>query len=202
MKKLLELDPKIHTNKIDFIKEPVIIRLRDIDEDYTGEFAKKISEAHQTGQPVIPIIVDSFGGDPYAVLSMVSEIENSDIPIATIVDGKAMSAGAIIFSFGAEGHRYMSPRASIMIHDTSAGIYGKSEEIEANAKEVKRLTKKLYSMMSINCGHNKDYFEKLVFGKGRVDWYLGAREAIRHNLANHLRIPKLVTKVSVDIEFG
>lgn len=42
-------------------------------------------------------------------MSMVSDIKHSRIPVATIVQGKAMSCGAILFSCGEEGMRYMDP---------------------------------------------------------------------------------------------
>ena len=58
-------------------------------------------------------------------MSMISDIKHSSIPVATIVQGKAMSCGAILFSFGAEGKRYMDPDATVMIHDVSSMDRGK-----------------------------------------------------------------------------
>ena len=50
-----------------------------------------------------------------------------------------MSCGAILFSFGVDGMRYMDPDATVMIHDVSSMGWGKVEEIKADAKEVERL---------------------------------------------------------------
>jgi ATP-dependent protease ClpP protease subunit len=36
-------------------------------------------------------------------MSMISAIKDAELPVATIVEGKAMSCGAILFSFGEEG---------------------------------------------------------------------------------------------------
>ena len=60
---------------------------------------------------------------------MISSIKTSKIPVATIVQGKAMSCGAILFSFGEEGRRFMDPNATLMIHDVSSGQLGKVEEV-------------------------------------------------------------------------
>ena len=112
-----------------------------------------------------------------------------------------MSCGALLFSFGEEGMRYMDPDATVMIHDVSAGQFGKVEELKANAEESERLNKKVYRMMAENIGKSQDYFIKKIHDKGHADWYLDAKECKRINLANHLRVPKLNAKISVDINF-
>ena len=137
---------------------PVVIRVRKFDETAAKEFSSLVSRAQNTGQPVLPIIIDSYGGQVYSLMSMISDIKHSRIPIATIVQGKAMSCGAILFSFGADGMRYMDPDATVMIHDVSSMERGKVEEIKASADETERLNKKVYEMMAENCGHHKEYF--------------------------------------------
>ena len=131
---------------------------------------------------------------------MISDIKHSRIPVATIVQGKAMSCGAILFSFGAEGMRYMDPDATVMIHDVSSMEHGKVEEIKASAEETERLNKKIYHMMAENCGHNKEHFLDIVHEKGHADWYLTAEEAKSHNLINQIRVPKINVSIDVDIK--
>ena len=179
---------------------PVVIRVRKFDEAAAKDFAAQVCKAQNTGQPILPVIIDSYGGQVYSLMSMISDIKNSRIKVATIVQGKAMSCGAILFSFGAEGHRYMDPDATVMIHDVSSMDYGKVEEIKASAEETERLNQKIYTMMAENCGHHKDYFLDIVHEKGHADWFLTADQCKRHGLANQLRVPKLDIKISVDIE--
>jgi ATP-dependent Clp protease protease subunit len=181
---------------------PVVIRVRRFDETTAKDFSNAMMKAQNTGQPVVPVIIDSYGGQVYSLMSMISDINHSKIPVATIVQGKAMSCGAILFSFGDEGKRYMDPDATVMIHDVSSMGWGKVEEIKADAEEVDRLNKKVYQMMAENCGHHKDYFLDIVHDKGHADWFLDADEARKHNLANHLFIPDMKIKVSVDFDFG
>ena len=132
---------------------------------------------------------------------MISDITHSTIPIATIVQGKAMSCGAILFSFGTEGMRYMDPDATVMIHDVSSMERGKVEEIKASAEETERLNKKVYSLMAKNCGQLHEYFLDIVHEKGHADWFLAADECKKHNLANHLRVPHLKITANVDFDF-
>lgn len=180
---------------------PVIIRVNKFDEAAAKSFSGSVMKAHNTGQPVLPIIIDSYGGQVYSLMSMISDITHSTIPVATIVQGKAMSCGAILFSFGADGMRYIDPDATVMIHDVSSMERGKVEEIKASAEETERLNKKIYSMMAKNCGHHQEYFLDIVHEKGHADWFLEADECKKHNLANHLRIPQLKINVNVDFDF-
>ena len=182
--------------------QPVIVRVNKFDEESAKEFNTKVAMAHNTGQKVIPIVIDSYGGQVYSLMSMISTIKSSELPIATIVQGKAMSCGAILFSFGAEGRRFMDPNATLMIHDVSSGQLGKVEEVKASAKESDRLNKIVYNMMAQNCGKADDYFLKLVDKKKHADWFLDANEAKKHGLANHLRVPKVIVSLDVDIDLA
>tara|TARA_Y100000034_G_C6788445_1_gene352825 strand:+ start:258 stop:863 length:606 start_codon:yes stop_codon:yes gene_type:complete len=180
---------------------PVVIRVKKFDEGAAKEFSEKMSKAHNTGQPVVPVIIDSYGGQVYSLMSMISDITHARIPVATIVQGKAMSCGALLFSFGKEGMRYMDPDATLMIHDVSSMTIGKVEEIKADAEETERLNQKVYKMMAKNCGHHEDYFLDIVHERGHADWFLEPDECLKHNLANHLHIPTLKIEARVKFDF-
>lgn len=187
--------------EIELRKMPVIIRVNKFDEDAAKKFDDEMAKAHNTGQEIIPIVIDSYGGQVYSLMAMISSIKHAERPIATIVEGKAMSCGAILFSFGKEGYRFMDPNATIMIHDVSSMEWGKVEEMKAGAKEADRLNDKIYHMLAQNCGKADDYFMKIVDKKKHADWFLDAEEAVKHNLANHLRVPSLQISVDVSIDF-
>jgi ATP-dependent Clp protease protease subunit len=180
---------------------PIVIRVRKFDESAAKDFAEAVSKAQNTGQPVLPVIIDSYGGQVYSLMSMIADIRASRIPVATIVQGKAMSCGALLFSFGKEGMRYMDPDATLMIHDVSSMAIGKVEEIKADAEETERLNKKVYKMMAKNCGHHEDYFLDIIHEKSHADWFLEADDCLKHNLANHLHIPTLKIEARVKFDF-
>ena len=182
-------------------KNPIIIRVNKFTEDAAKKFSAEMAQAHNTGQKVIPIVIDSYGGQVYSLMSMISDIKNSELPVATIVEGKAMSCGAVLLTFGEEGMRFADSDATIMIHDVSSGCFGKIEEMKADVKEAERLDEKIYTMMARNCGKKDDYFKKKVFAKKHADWYLDAEEAKKHGMVNHLRVPKFNIQVLVDIDF-
>jgi len=194
-----EISPLI--KDIELRKMPVIIRVNKFDEKSANEFAAKMAAAHSTGQKVIPVIIDSYGGQVYSLMSMIAAIKAAELPVATIVEGKAMSCGAVLLSFGEEGMRFADPNATVMIHDVSSGAWGKIEELKADVKEAERLDEKIFTMMARNCGKKDDYFKKKVFNKKHADWFMDAQEAKKHGLVNHLRVPKITIKVEVDIDF-
>jgi len=186
--------------ELELRKTPIIIRVNKFDEDSAKEFIYQMGLAHNTGQPIIPIVIDSYGGQVYSLMAMISAIKQSELPVATIVEGKAMSCGAILFSFGDEGLRYMDKDATLMIHDVSSAALGKVEEMKSSAEEANRLNEKVYQMMARNTGHHDKFYWELVQEKGRADWFIEADEAKRLNLANHLRLPKLEMEVKVEME--
>ena len=186
--------------EVELRKSPQIIRVNKFDEDAAKKFAEQMALAHNTGQKVIPVVIDSYGGQVYSLMSMIGAINAAELPVATIVEGKAMSCGAILFSCGEEGLRFMDPNATLMIHDVSSMDFGKVEELKAGAAEADRLNTIVYKMMARNCGKKDDYFMKIVDTKKHADWFLDAEEAKQHGLANQLRLPKLNIKIDVELE--
>lgn len=184
-----------------FLIQPIVIRVNKINEEFARKFDKQISDAHETGQPIIPIVIDSYGGDVYALMSMVSSLRHAQLPIATIVEGKAMSAGTILFSCGSEGYRFMDKDASIMIHHSWGEQFGNTKELKSAAQETERINNRIFKIMANNCGKDDQYFLKLLHEKANAEWYMDAEEAKYHNLANHLRVPSLSININVDFKF-
>ena len=181
--------------------QPVIIRVNKFDEKAAQDFNSKMAAAQSTGQKGVPVVIDSYGGQVYSLMSMISAIKSSEMPVATIVEGNAMSWRAVLQSFGEQGMRFADEDATIMIHDVSSGGRGKIEELKADVAEAARLDEKIFTMMARNCGKKDDYFKKKVFNKKHADWFMDAQEAKRHGLVNHIRVPKMTVKVDVDIDF-
>lgn len=195
---------KIIYNRSRLLKEcelhysPMIIYVNEFTNKSAKEFSQKMALAHNTGQPIIPIVIDSYGGEVYSLMNMISEISNSDLPIMTIAQGKAMSCGAVLLSFGDDGMRYADPDATIMIHDVASGTFGKIAELKSDVKEAERLNKKIFSMVDINCGQPDGFFMKKIKERDRADWYLTAKKAKKFNLVNSLRVPTF--KVDVEVK--
>jgi ATP-dependent Clp protease protease subunit len=200
MKYISKVSPLI--KEFELRKNPIIIRVNKFDEESAKKFSSEMALAHNTGQSIIPVVIDSYGGEVYSLMSMISAIKDAEMPVATIVEGKAMSCGAVLFTFGEEGLRFMDPDSTLMIHDVSSMDFGKVEELKAGAKEADRLNEKVYTMMARNCGKKDDYFLKIVDKKKHADWFIESKEAKKYNIANQLRVPtmKINVEVNIDVE--
>lgn len=201
MKFTIETDPRIKTKISDLLPEQVIIRINGtFDETMTKNFSDEFNKAHQTGQPFIPIVIDSYGGQVYSLLELISIIQTAKLPVITTCSSKAMSCGAILFCFGSEGYRFLSEHATFMFHEVSSIELGKNNEIQAGAKEVKRLNDKIFELASENIGQKKEFFHDLVHHNNHADLFLDAKTCKKHNICNHIGVPEV--NVNVDVKYS
>jgi len=199
MKLIKTLSNKI--KELEVRNPPVIVTVNDFDEEASRKFIEEFNAAHNTGQPIIPIVIDSYGGDVYSLTRMIDAIKNSRLPVATIVEGKAMSCGAILMTFGTKGYRYCNADATVMMHDIGSGQWGKIEELRSSFKETERLQLKVLSEVDKNCNQEPGFFEKMIHSKGRADWFIEASEALKIGMCDNIGNPDLIVHTKVDINF-
>jgi ATP-dependent Clp protease protease subunit len=194
-----EVSPLIHGKISKILGTPTVINLHRVDEDSARKLRQSLDEAVRADQPLVPIYIDSFGGDVYAMMSIIDSITSAKdhTVVATIAVGKAMSAGAEILTAGTRGHRFVSPLASVMIHDMSGGTAGKIEEIKADAAHAMHLEALSKRLLDKHCGKRQGYFERQIHARGRADWYLTPGECLRHGLADYIDVPDLRIGVGV-----
>lgn len=195
-------DPHVKGNAKDLTEHPVIIRVGEINEKTASEFSLKMTDAYNTGQTIVPVVIDSYGGDAYALFSMLSDIESCKLPVATICVGKAMSAGAVLLAHGEAGARFMCPNATLMIHEVSSWNYGKLAEIKADVNEAERLNQIIFQKMAMACGHkDKAYFFKMIDQKKNADWFLNCFDAKKHKIIDQVGRPELQVNISMSMDF-
>lgn len=172
--------------------------VQEFDPAAVQRFACDLAEIRLARQGVCPVIIDSDGGDVYSLFAMVDLLAAFDGPVVTIVL-KAMSAGAALASCGTEGHRYVSPHATIMLHDVNdSGGAGKVEEQRANFLETQRVNRSMWTLIEANIKQPKGFLLKRLKDRSRADWYVTPREAVRLNLANHLGTPMFEVRSILD----
>lgn len=177
------------------IKQPIIIEVNEFTEESATKFAHQMAYAQQSGQTVIPIVIDSYGGQVYALSRMISLIQSSKVPVATIVEGKAMSCGAILFAMGAEGMRFAGPSATILFHDISGGAEGKMAEMKVDIAQAEKLQIDMLATVSKNIGHKANYLMDELTKRGHTDWFLDSTEAKKLNIVNVIGIPEFKMQV-------
>lgn len=180
------------------VKAPIIIEVNQFTDDAAQKFSTQMAGAQQTGQTIIPVIIDSYGGNVYNLLRMISIVQSSNVPVATIIEGKAMSSGAVLFMMGAEGHRFAGKQATILIHDASSFEEGKVEDMKVSAQEAERLNNLILSMASKNTGHSEDFLAKLLKDRGHTDWFISVDDAKKMNIVNKIGVPELKVKIKTE----
>lgn len=199
MQNYVDIDKNIRSKLSDLGIETPLIRLnKAFDYEMVEHFNEEFNKALSLSPKVIPVVIDSYGGEVYCLLELISLFQSSPVPIATICNGKAMSCGAMLYMFGHQNLRFMSEHATIMIHEVSSFNFGKVEEIKADAHETDRLNNLIFRLAAKHIGKKPDYFLELLHKHNHADIFMTAKEAKKHGICNHIGVPSLVTKVQVE----
>lgn len=180
---------------LEWPKQELFVVVNDFNASNLKDFAAECQKVILTGQEFLPVVIDSYGGQVYTLLGIIDFLQQIDVKVITICGAKAMSAGAVLFSCGKE--RYVGPQATIMVHEVSAGFWGKNIEFQNESKEVKRLNEKLFRILDKNTGQPSGFWYDLVDRNKNTDLFLSANQAIKYKLATHLGIPHIETKVEI-----
>lgn len=197
MLKQILLDPNVKSDAL--ATQPTIIRVTDFNEKGYGDFLTAFQQCVDAQQTIIPINIDSYGGQVYSLMGMLELIKSSPVPVATYVSSKAMSCGAVLFSAGTPGYRFIAPTGHVLIHQVSGGAFGKVEDIEVSAAHTTALNKQLMGILSKNCGHDAGYFSRELMKNGNADLYYTPKQAVAHGIANVIKTP--LFKVEVKTTF-
>jgi len=132
----------------------------------------------------IEIYMNSYGGDPYAMLRLHDEILSCSCQVKFYGGGAIMSAATWIMAVCDE--RYLQPNSTIMVHDGSEEYGGKHTDAQITAAEMKRLQDVLYDIYANNSRMPKEFWEDVC----QRDLYLTADEAVALGLADKIIEPK------------
>ena len=179
------------------IKNAVLVN--EFTEYGVKSFKADFDDLNGSNLPIIPVIIDSFGGDVYSLLAMLDIMSTACKPVATIALGKAMSCGSILLACGSEGLRFVGPHATVMIHDVATVSFGKIEELKSDVGEAERLNIKIFELLNERCAKNKGYFQKIVAEKKHTNWYLDSKEVLKHGLADHVGLPVIDSLFNLDV---
>ena len=96
----------------------------------------------------ISIYLNSPGGSVTAGLGIYDTMQFISSPVATICTGMAASMAAVLLVAGQEGKRSALPHSRVMIHQPLGGVQGQASDIEITAREIQKMKKELYTIIS------------------------------------------------------
>src|SRR5210317_1186617 len=126
----------------------------------------------------IQIYINSPGGSVYAGLGIYDTMQYINPDVATICTGMAASMGAVLLCAGAAGKRTGLKHSRVMIHQPLGGASGQASDIEITHREIQKLKKELYEIISLHSG--KPY-EKVWEDSDR-DYWMIADEAKEYGM--------------------
>jgi ATP-dependent Clp protease protease subunit len=132
----------------------------------------------------IQIYINSPGGGVYAGLGIYDTMQYIQCDVATICTGIAASMAAVLLCAGAKGKRTALPHSRVMIHQPLGGAQGQASDIEITAREIAKLKKELYDIISQHSG--KDY--ETVWKDSDRDYWMIAEEAKAYGMIDEVLI--------------
>lgn len=140
-------------------------------------------ESHDSSKD-IQIYFNTPGGSVYAGLGIYDTMQFINCEVATICTGMAASMGAVLLTAGAKGKREALKHARIMIHQPMGGAQGQAVDIEITAREIQKLKKELYEILS---EHSGTPFKKIEKDADR-DYWMTAEEAKEYGMIDSVLI--------------
>ena len=130
----------------------------------------------------ISIYINSPGGSVYAGLGIYDTMQFINSDVQTICTGMAASMAAVLLVAGKEGKRSALPHSRIMIHQPMGGAQGQASDIEITAREIQKLKKELYTIIS---EHSHQPFDK-VWADSDRDYWMTAEEAKEYGMVDEV----------------
>ena len=126
----------------------------------------------------VSIYFTSPGGSPYAGLGIYDTMQYIQSNVSTICTGMAASMAAVLMVAGEKGKRYALKHSRIMIHQPLGGVQGQAADIEITAREILKLKKELYTIIS---NHSGQPIEKIEKDSDR-DYWMTSAEAVEYGM--------------------
>ena len=138
----------------------------------------------------IHMYINSPGGSISAGLAIYDTMRFIRPLVATYCVGMAASMAAVLLSGGQKGKRFVLPNSRVLIHQPliRGVLTGPATELDIEAKEIIRLRKRLYELMSHDTGQNIEQIERDC---DRNKW-LEATEAVQYGCVDQVleRLPE------------
>jgi ATP-dependent protease ClpP protease subunit len=128
----------------------------------------------------IPIYlhINSFGGSLYDAYAAVDAIKNLRVPVYSIIEGCAASAGTIISVVCTK--RFIGKNAHMLIHQLSSSMWGKMSEIEDEYKHLNELMKQIKRLYGEYTKISKKELTELL----KHDIWLNPQTCIQYGLVD------------------
>ena len=132
----------------------------------------------------IQIYLNTPGGSVYAGLGIYDTMQYIAPDVATICTGMAASMGAILLCAGKSGKRTALKHSRILIHQPMGTAEGQASDIDITAREIQKLKKELYEIISLHSGQQ---YKKILKDADR-DYWMTSEEAKTYGMIDEILV--------------
>ena len=126
----------------------------------------------------ISIYINSPGGSVYAGYGIYDTMQFISSDVSTICTGMAASMASVLLVAGTKGKRFGLKHSRVMIHQPLGGVQGQASDIEITAREILKVKKELYTIISDHSGRPYEEIER----DGDRDFWMTAEEAKKYGM--------------------
>lgn len=126
----------------------------------------------------VSIYINSPGGSVYAGLGIYDTMQYIQSDVSTICTGIAASMAAVLLVAGQKDKRFALKHSRVMIHQPMGGIQGQASDIEITSREILKLKKELYTIISEHSGQPYDK----VYSDSDRDYWMTSQEALEYGM--------------------
>ncbi|AWU39521.1 ATP-dependent Clp protease proteolytic subunit [Blattabacterium punctulatus] len=130
----------------------------------------------------IQIYINSPGGNVHAGLGIYDTMQIVEPDVATICTGVAASMAAVLLCSGVKNKRSGLKHSRIMIHQPIGGTHGQASDIEITVREILKLKRELYEIISIHSGSPIEKIEK----DSDRDYWMTSEEAKEYGMIDEV----------------
>ncbi|MGQ4272661.1 ATP-dependent Clp endopeptidase proteolytic subunit ClpP [Terrihabitans sp. B22-R8] len=110
----------------------------------------------------ISMYINSPGGVVTSGLAIYDTMQYIRPQVSTLCVGQAASMGSLLLTAGAEGMRFCTPNARVMVHQPSGGFRGQASDIERHAEDIVKLKRRLNEIYVKHTGQDYDTIERTL----------------------------------------
>ena len=126
----------------------------------------------------ISIYINSPGGSVYAGYGIYDTMQFISSDVSTICTGMAASMASVLLVAGAKGKRFALQHSRVMIHQPLGGV----NDIEITAREILKVKKELYTIISTHSGKPYEDVER----DSDRDFWMTAAEAKEYGMIDEI----------------
>lgn len=130
----------------------------------------------------VSIYINSPGGSVYAGLGIYDTMQYIQSDVSTICTGMAASMAAVLLVAGEKGKRFALNHSRVMIHQPMGGIQGQASDIEITSREILKLKRELYTIISEHSGQPYDK----VYADSDRDYWMTSQEALEYGMIDNV----------------